>query len=182
MSSATRQPRAYRPSLWARLADGLRSNYGIGQWSWLAHRVTGLGVLLFLVVHIIDTFFVVAYPGLYDHTVSLYSGRVPWVLDSSGQPTYFWPIRWIFRISELALIACVLFHSVNGVRVAMVDLWPKAVEHQKLLFRWVVGVFVFVMLVVSYFVFKPLLEDPRPHFWNMPGEHGASSGVSRGFE
>ena len=164
------------------MSEGIRSQYGIGQWSWLAHRLTGLGVLLFLIVHVIDTFFVVAYPGLYDHTVSLYSGRVPWILDSTGQPTYFWPLRWIFRLSELALIACVLFHSVNGVRVAMVDLRPNAALHHKQIFRWVLGIFVVVMIIVSVFVFKPLLEDPTAHFWNMPAETATSSGASGGFE
>lgn len=175
MSSTTRQSHVYRPSLWTRISEGLRSNYGVGQWSWLAHRITGLGVLLFLVIHVVDTFFVVAYPGLYDHTVSLYSGRVPWILDATGQPTYYWPIRWLFRLSELGLIACVVFHSFNGVRVVLVDLWPGAVAHQKQLFRWVLGSFMVVMIIVSIFVFKPLLEDPREKFWKMPEESSNAS-------
>lgn len=175
MSTTVRAPRAYRPGLFARLADGLRSAYGIGHWSWLVHRVTGLGILLFLVIHIIDTFFVVAYPGLYDHTVSLYGGRVPWITGADGKPVYFAPLRWAFRLAELGLIACVLFHSLNGVRVALVDLWPKGALHQKQMFRWVIGLFVVIMLVVSYFVFVPLLHPPE--FWNFPAEpHAAGQG------
>jgi succinate dehydrogenase / fumarate reductase cytochrome b subunit len=171
MATATRPPRPYRPGLWTRLAEGLRSPYGVGQWSWLLHRVTGLGVLAFLIVHILDTFFVVAYPGLYDHTLSLYSGRVPWALDAQGQPTYYWPIRWAFRLGELALIACVVFHAVNGVRVALVDLWVEGTRYQKAMFGWVVGVFAVLMLIAAFFVFRPLLKEPE--FWNFPGESPA---------
>jgi succinate dehydrogenase / fumarate reductase cytochrome b subunit len=176
MSTTARQPRVYRPGLWTRLREGLGSPYGVGQWSWLAHRLTGLGVLLFLIIHIIDTFFVVAYPGLYDHTVSIYGGRLPWIHDANGQPAYFPIIRWLFRLGELGLIACVVFHAVNGVRVILVDLWPGATLHQKTMFRWVLGIFVVTMLVVSVFVFGPLLEDPRGKFWNMPAEAAQTEG------
>jgi succinate dehydrogenase / fumarate reductase cytochrome b subunit len=166
MSTTTRTAHSYRPALWTRLVEGLRSNYGIGQWSWLAHRLTGIGILLFLVVHVVDTFFVVAYPGLYDHTVSLYGGRVPWILDRHGQPTYYWPIRWAFRLGELALIACVVFHALNGVRVALVDLWPRGVDYQREMFRWVLGLFAAIMVIVSIFVFAPLTKAPE--FWKFP--------------
>ena len=169
MSSTLRQPQVYRPGLWRRLADGLGSRYGVGQWSWLLHRVTGIGILLFLVIHVIDTFFVVAYPGLYDHTVGLYAGRISWVHDSDGKPIYVPLVRWAFRMSELGLIACVVFHAVNGVRVALVDLWPEGAAHQKAMFRWVAVVFLVIMLVVSYFVFAPLLKAPE--FWNFPVSH-----------
>jgi succinate dehydrogenase / fumarate reductase cytochrome b subunit len=155
----------YRPGLWTRMAEGLRYGGGVGQWSWLIHRLTGLGILVFLVLHILDTFFVVAYPGLYDHTLSLYSGRI---VNGEGKADYYWPLRWAFRLSELALIACVVFHSVNGVRVAMVDLWPGAARHQKAIFKVVMIVFLAIMLVVAVFVFKPLAADPE--FWNFPGE------------
>lgn len=155
----------YRPGLWTRLAEGLRYGGGVGQWAWLFHRVTGLGILLFLVLHILDTFFVVAYPGLYDHTVSLYSGRI---MNAEGKADYYWFLRWGFRISELLLIACVVFHAVNGVRIVTVDLWPRTAHRQKRFFQVVMVVFLAIMLVVAFFVFKPLTETP--HFWNFPSE------------
>jgi hypothetical protein len=39
---------------------------GIGQWSWAAHRITGVGVVAFLFAHILDTFAVGFGPELYD--------------------------------------------------------------------------------------------------------------------
>jgi succinate dehydrogenase / fumarate reductase cytochrome b subunit len=172
MSQTLRTPKAYRPGLWTRLGEGLRYKGGVGQYSWLFHRITGLGILLFLVIHILDTFFVVAYPGLYDHTLSLYGGRFPGITDEHGQPVYFWPLRWAFRLGELGLIACVLFHSINGVRVASFDLWPGAVRHQKQIFTWVMVVFLVLMLIVSYFVFVPLTQNPE--FWHFPVQDTAS--------
>lgn len=169
MSQSTiRQPKMYRPGLWTRLAEGFRYRGGVGQWSWFFHRVTGLGILVFLVIHILDTFFVVAYPGLYDHTLSLYSGRI---MGSDGQPTYYAALRWAFRLSELMLIACVVFHAVNGVRVAMFDLWPGwpgAERHQKAAFQVVMVVFLVIMVIVAFFVFQPLTQEPE--FWNFPRE------------
>src|SRR5579875_3770564 len=51
-----RGPHYYRRGFWERMGEGLRYGGGVGQWSWLIHRLTGLGVLLFLVIHIVDTF------------------------------------------------------------------------------------------------------------------------------
>ena len=91
-SPPLRTPRVYRRGPWTRFIEGLRYGGGVGQWSWLIHRVTGLGILAFLVIHIIDTFLVVAYPAEYDFTVAIYGGVF------AG--TYYWPLRWAFRFSR----------------------------------------------------------------------------------
>ncbi|GAC1472367.1 MAG: succinate dehydrogenase, cytochrome b556 subunit [Isosphaeraceae bacterium] len=132
--------------------EGLRYGGGVGQWSWLAHRATGLGVLLFLIIHVIDTFLVVAFPAEYDWTVSIYGGTF------SG--TYYWPLRWLFRISELGLIASVVFHSVNGVRIVLWDFWPRAARYQKELFWGVILVFLGIMIPVTIWVLSALVTAP----------------------
>ena len=43
-----------------------------GMWSWIFHRVTGVGILLFLFIHIVDTAFIPFGPNAYNHMVSLY--------------------------------------------------------------------------------------------------------------
>lgn len=168
MSQAARTPTAYRPNLRTRIMEGLRYGGGIGQWSWLVHRVTGLGIVFFLIIHIVDTFFVVAYPALYDHTVSIYGG----VFNG----TYFWPLRWAFRIGELGLIACVLFHAINGWRIIVMDFRPAAARHQKALAWAVVAVFGVLMLLISIAVFLPLLQSPE--HWHIP-ESEPSAVVTR---
>lgn len=159
-TSTLKDPRAYQRGAWARFVEGLRYGGGIGQWSWLVHRVTGLGILLFLVIHIVDTFFVVAWPALYDHTVGIYGGMVSGLPDSWGLNGYYWMLRWGFRIAELGLIACVLFHSINGVRVVLFDLCPKAVGFQRQIFWAVIAVFIAIMIPVTVVVLMALASPP----------------------
>ena len=85
---------------------------GLGQWSWAAHRITGLGVLAFLVGHIVDTFMVGFGPEYYDETIKLYQ--------------YWW-----FKPLEVVLIGATLYHAFNGLRIILFDFWPHLVMRQK---------------------------------------------------
>ena len=76
-----------------------------GHYSFLLHRITGLGTALFLTIHILDTSFVYFFPDLYQHAINLYRST-------------------IFGIAEGALVFSVLFHWVDGLRVAFFDLIP----------------------------------------------------------
>ena len=158
MSQTLRPPQMYRSGRLARIIDGLRYGGGLGQWSWLAHRLSGLGILFFLVVHITDTFFVVFAPDWYDHTVAIYGG-----IWFNGQ--YYWPLRWAFRVAELGLIASVVFHAVNGVGVILYDLWPRGSLYRKPIMRTVQVVFWTIMLVTTPIVLYPLRKAP-----NLPTE------------
>ena len=151
-SPTLRSPRVYHRGPWSRFVEGMRYGGGVGQWSWLIHRVTGLGILAFLIVHIIDTFLVVAFPAEYDFTVDIYGGVF------AG--TYFWPLRWGFRAAELGLIACVLFHAVNGVRIVLFDFWPKSADYQRLAFKIAMIVFTAIMIPVTWIVLAALAGPP----------------------
>ena len=86
-----------------------------GQWSFLLHRITGLGVLLFLLIHIVDTSFVYFAPELYGDVIDLYRST-------------------IFGIGEVGLVFCLFFHGVNGIRIAYLDIFkPKGwtIENQR---------------------------------------------------
>jgi len=152
MSITAPEPKAYRPGKLATLKEAGRYRGGIGQLSWLLHRVTGVGILIFLIIHVIDTFFVVFNPALYDHTVAIYGGVF------NGQ--YYWPLRWAFRVSELGLMACVVFHAVNGVRVVLFDFWNDGCKYQKESFTAVLLVFLALMLPAAVVVILPLASSP----------------------
>ena len=85
---------------------------GIGQWSWAAHRITGVGVVAFLFGHIVDTFAVGFGPELYDETISLYK-------------------QWWFMPFEVGLVGAVLFHALNGLRIMLFDFWPGLALRQR---------------------------------------------------
>jgi succinate dehydrogenase / fumarate reductase, cytochrome b subunit len=85
---------------------------GLGQWSWAAHRITGLGVLAFLVGHIVDTFMVGFGPEYYNETIKLYQ--------------YWW-----FKPLEVVLIGATIYHGFNGLRIIAFDFWPHLATRQK---------------------------------------------------
>jgi succinate dehydrogenase / fumarate reductase, cytochrome b subunit len=91
---------------------GMAYRGGIGQWSWAAHRATGVAVIAFLFAHIIDTFAVGFGPELYDETISLYQ-------------------QWWFKPFEVGLVAAVLYHALNGLRIILFDFWPRLAQRQK---------------------------------------------------
>jgi succinate dehydrogenase hydrophobic anchor subunit len=154
MSTTPRTPRNYRPGVIARITEGLRYGGGIGQWSWLIHRATGLGILFFLIVHVLDTFLVVVRPEWYDHTVALYGG-----IWFDGK--YYVVLRWFFRVAELGLIASVVFHAVNGLGVILYDFWHKGTARRKEILRGVQIVFWTIMIPTSAIVIYPLSQPPK---------------------
>jgi succinate dehydrogenase / fumarate reductase, cytochrome b subunit len=85
---------------------------GIGQWSWVAHRVTGVGIIAFLFGHIVDTFAIGFGPELYNETVSLYK-------------------QWWFTPAEVVLIGAVIYHALNGLRIILFDFYPGLALKQK---------------------------------------------------
>jgi succinate dehydrogenase cytochrome b subunit len=78
-----------------------------GHYTFILHRVAGLGTLLFLIIHILDTSTVYFFPQLYDEAIQIYRSNIFWFL-------------------ELLLVACVIFHGINGLRITWFDmLAPK---------------------------------------------------------
>ena len=75
-----------------------------GQLSFLLHRLTGLGTLLFLAIHILDTSTVYFFPSLYEHAIDLYRSTP-------------------MMIGEIILVFAVIYHGVNGARIAIFDLF-----------------------------------------------------------
>lgn len=96
-----------------------------GQLAWVGHRLAGLGTLLFFVVHVVDTSFVTFAPRLYGHAIALYRA-LP------------------FQVGEMILLLAVIYHGVNGLRVALMDWRPALWNHQRAL---TLGTFVLTALL-----------------------------------
>lgn len=80
---------------------------GPGMLAWVLHRITGVAVLLFLFMHILETTMLGFGPDLYNATLSIY------------KQTWFKPI-------EFLLVAAVIYHAGNGIIVMLLDFWPNA--------------------------------------------------------
>lgn len=107
-----------------------------GQWSWLLHRITGLGVLLFLLVHIVDITLIGFGPTIYNDAIAIFSTD-------------------IIRVISLALIASLLFHAFNGIRIILIDFWPAGYKYQQAMFYIVLAVTIVSFLPMAYYVMAP---------------------------
>jgi len=108
-----------------------------GMLAWLLHRIAGLGVLLFLLVHIVDISLLGFGPNIYNEGIALFGTA-------------------IVRIISLGLIAALLYHSFNGVRIMLIDFVPAAVRYQKSMFWAVMTLTIICFLPMAYFVVAPL--------------------------
>jgi succinate dehydrogenase / fumarate reductase cytochrome b subunit len=126
------------------LGSALRYKGNAGMWTWLLHRVTGLGILAFLIIHVADTAAVVYWPDFYDHTLTIY--RSP-----------------LFRVAELAIFFAVMFHALNGVRIIIQDFYPLAMMHQRRLAWAAGGITAVAILPIAWLMLAPLFglrEEP----------------------
>jgi succinate dehydrogenase / fumarate reductase cytochrome b subunit len=106
-------------------------------WSWIFHRATGVGILLFLLIHIVDTAFILFGPDAYNHMISLYK-----------QP--------FFRPLEVLLLAAILYHSLNGIRISLIDFWLPLSKYPAHLFYGVMVIFLALFAPAAYLMMKPL--------------------------
>jgi succinate dehydrogenase / fumarate reductase cytochrome b subunit len=109
-----------------------------GQYSWLLHRITGVAIILFLFAHVVDTALVGWGPSAYNRVVAVYHN--PFI-----------------RLLELGLVAAVIYHALNGVRIMVIDFWPKASDFNRQLIYGTVCLFVAGMIPITYLIVKPIV-------------------------
>ncbi len=97
-----------------------------GQWAFVSHRVTGFLVFMFLLLHIVDVSLVNIDADLYNTVHELY-GNV------------------LLRLFECGLLLALLYHSMNGLRIVLVDFFPGVIRREKMLS----GLVVFVTLAAG---------------------------------
>jgi succinate dehydrogenase / fumarate reductase cytochrome b subunit len=112
-----------------------------GQLSFILHRLTGLGTLLFLTIHILDTATVYFFPSLYAHAIAIYRSTP-------------------FMIGEMILVFSVIYHGVNGARIAIFDifaprLWSEGSEQTSAV--WILGIAIVLWLPAAYLMGRSLL-------------------------
>lgn len=96
-------------------------------WSWVCHRISGATIFFFLFVHVLDAAMLRVSPQTYNAVLATY--KTP-----------------IVGLMEYGLVAAVLFHALNGIRVILIDLWSEGPRYQRLML-WIIGS-VFLLLMV----------------------------------
>lgn len=97
-----------------------------GMWMWVVHRATGVAIFFFLLIHVLDTSLVRVSPEAYNEVIGSY--KTP-----------------IYALIESGLVAAIVLHAFNGIRIILVDLNTWALRHQRMLVWIVWGVWAVTM-------------------------------------
>jgi succinate dehydrogenase / fumarate reductase cytochrome b subunit len=86
------------------LATALRYKGQGPMWTYVLHRLGGLGMAIFVTTHLLATF----------------------LGGEAGQSVNAIYESWIFQVF---MFFFVLFHAINGLRITILDLFPKLLPH-----------------------------------------------------
>ncbi len=115
------------------IKENLNYKKDSGTKAWILHRITGIALIGYLFLHV--------------YSLSpLTNGEAAFNLKMQQYSSPF------FMVVEWLLFAFVLFHSLNGIRIVIVD-WADGAKYHKQLYRlsWVLGVILFLAMGVIMF-------------------------------
>lgn len=112
---------------------GLRQDTWRRRAAWILHRGSGVGVLLFVFIHVGDTALVRLGPDAYNAVIALYRQA-------------------FFRALEIVLMGAVLFHAFNGVRLTVQDFWGGWLRYEKVMLYGTYGLTVALWVVGGAFM------------------------------
>ena len=106
------------------LATALRYKGQGPMLTFILHRIGGLGMAIFIAMHILASFM---------------GGKTGVFLNNVYE-------NWLFQIF---IFFCVLFHAINGLRITIVDLFPRLIPHQReaIWVEWAVFIPLFAIAV-----------------------------------
>ena len=110
-----------------------------GQWAFLLHRLSGLAILAYLLLHVVSISLAVFGEDPYKAVHSLYD---------------FWP----FRIGLIFVTAAVVYHAFNGLRIIIMDFTGTGVAYQRQMWYGVLGLSVVTLLYVAYMVLPRIVQ------------------------
>jgi succinate dehydrogenase / fumarate reductase cytochrome b subunit len=98
-----------------------------GMFAWMAHRLSGVALVVYLVVHI-------------------------WGLKSLTDPEAFNALiakyhQPIYKVGEFLLLAAVVYHALNGLRIVLIDFLGWSPKQKKLF--WTLGAVALVLIAVG---------------------------------
>ena len=92
------------------LAAGVKYKGGGPMLAWALHRISGLGIITFVTLHVLASFL----------TQQLGSD-IGITINIIYESIYF----------QLFIAFCAIFHGVNGFRIILLDIWPRLIRYQK---------------------------------------------------
>lgn len=121
------------------MMEGLRYRGREGQWSWILHRLTGLGIFLFLALHIFDIYLILLGPEPFNTLSTIYHHPVA-------------------RIGHIFLFFSLLWHAFNGARITLLDFMPHLWKYQRQAVQVQVVVFLAVFVPSTIAITLSIIE------------------------
>jgi succinate dehydrogenase / fumarate reductase, cytochrome b subunit len=115
----------------------LRYRGSEGMIAWAFHRIAGVAIWSFLILHVFDIYLSGSDATVYNDLLSFYSSPIG-------------------RLMEVLLGAGLLYHALNGVRILLMDFWPRLTAYHKQIWyaNWVI--FVVVGIPAAIIILKPI--------------------------
>ena len=117
---------------------GHASDRDVQRWAFVAHRVTGVAVFTFLALHVFDVALVALSSRHFDDVHALY-GTAP------------------LRVFECLLLFAILFHTLNGLRLVLLDVAEIRLGTSRRLLHVVVASTVILGTAASAVILKPVV-------------------------
>jgi succinate dehydrogenase / fumarate reductase, cytochrome b subunit len=108
-----------------------------GMLAWAFHRISGVAIWAFVVLHVIDIYLVGGDPKAYDEILKVYASPIG-------------------RLGETLLGAALLYHALNGLRIIVIDFWPPLTRYHRALWYANWALFALVGLPVAFVILKPI--------------------------
>ncbi len=121
----------------------LRYRGSEGMLAFAFHRISGVAIWAFILLHVLDIWLVGVNKGLYDEVLKIYSSPFG-------------------RVMEALLGAALLYHALNGLRIIIMDFWPSMTRYHRQLWyaNWVLFVVIGLPILVQIMVPAFGLEPP----------------------
>ncbi|MFN2136984.1 MAG: succinate dehydrogenase, cytochrome b556 subunit [Candidatus Promineifilaceae bacterium] len=121
-------------SLTLTVREAIRYRGRSGQYSWIAHRLSGLAILSFLVIHVWDTANAYFAPHLYAWSLALFKNP-------------------LFALGEIGVMAAVLYHAMNGLRITLLDFKPEwwLYQGRSAIIVWILFFVIFIPIAILMF-------------------------------
>jgi succinate dehydrogenase / fumarate reductase cytochrome b subunit len=91
-----------------------------GQWAFVLHRISGVALALYLLLHVLDISLVMYGPRVFNAFLGFYH-------------------QWPFRIGLILVMAAVVYHAFNGLRIILMDFTGWGTRHQSALWYGVLA-------------------------------------------
>ena len=92
------------------LMAGAKYKGGGPMLAWALHRISGLGIIIFVATHVIASF-----------ATQQMGSDLCISINIIYESIYF----------QLFIVFCAIFHGVNGFRIIVLDIWPRLIRYQK---------------------------------------------------